>query len=174
MSAATTPNVSFMPLAREFEDLFQEHSQLLYRTAYSLLDNPADAEDVLQTIFLRLLRNGLPTAFHKNPKGYLYRAAVNAALDTIRARKRHESSDRVLVETIEVSSIEEQHHRLAEALAEMDSQTADILVLKYVHSYKDADIAKVIGTSRGAIAMRLLRSRSKLKKLMRDLSGKKK
>jgi RNA polymerase sigma factor (sigma-70 family) len=73
-----------------------------------------------------------------------------------------------------VSSIEEQHHRLAEALAEMDPQAAEILVLKYVHSYKDADIAKVIGTSRGAIAMRLLRSRSKLKKLMQDLSGEKK
>jgi RNA polymerase sigma-70 factor (ECF subfamily) len=174
MSAATTPNVTFMPLAREFEDLFQMHSQLLYRTAYSLLDNPADAEDVLQTIFLRLLRNGLPAGFHRNPKGYLYRAAVNAALDTIRARKRHENTDGAPFETFDVDSVEEQHHRLAEALAEMDPQAAEILVLKYVHSYKDADIAKVIGTSRGAIAMRLLRSRSKLKKLMRDLSGEKK
>lgn len=174
MSAVTTPNVKFMPLAREFEDLFQEHSQLLYRTAYSLLDNPADAEDVLQNIFLRLIRNGLPPGFSKNPKGYLYRAAVNAALDAIRARKRHDSTDGVSIETVDVTSIEEQHHRLAEALAEMDPQAAEILVLKYVDSYKDADIAKVIGTSRGAIAMRLLRSRSKLKKLMQNLSGKKK
>jgi DNA-directed RNA polymerase specialized sigma24 family protein len=56
----------------------------------------------------------------------------------------------------------------------MEPAAAEILVLKYVHSYKDADIAKVIGTSRGAIAMRLLRSRSRLKKLMRALSGDKK
>jgi RNA polymerase sigma-70 factor, ECF subfamily len=174
MSAVTTPNVKFMPLAREFEELFQEHSQLLYRTAYSLLDNPADAEDVLQNIFLRLIRNGLPPGFSKNPKGYLYRAAVNTALDAIRARKRHNSTDGVSIETVDVSSIEEQHHRLAEALGEMDPQAAEILVLKYVHSYKDADIAKVIGTSRGAIAMRLLRSRSKLKKLIQNLSGEKK
>jgi DNA-directed RNA polymerase specialized sigma24 family protein len=54
---------------------------------------------------------------------------------------------------------------------ELDPETAEILILKYVHSYKDADIARVIGTSRGAIAMRLLRSRSRLKKLMRELSG---
>ena len=174
MSAATTTKVTYMPLAREFEELFQEHSQLLYRTAHSLLDNPADAEDVLQTIFVRLLRKGLPAGFQKNPKGYLYRASVNAALDTIRARKRHENTDGVPVQNVDVTSIEEQHHRLAEALAEMEPQAAEVLVLKYVHNYKDADIAKVIGTSRGAIAMRLLRSRSKLKKLMRDSSGEKK
>jgi RNA polymerase sigma-70 factor (ECF subfamily) len=165
-----------MPLEQEFEHLFREHSQLLYRTAYSLLDNSADAEDVLQTIFLRLLRNGLPSGFQKNVKGYLYRAAVNASLDTIRARKRHDHAD----ETRRVASphsdavtdfVEENHRRLAEALTELDPETAEILVLKYVHSYKDADIAKTMGTSRGAIAMRLLRSRSRLKKLMYDSSG---
>jgi hypothetical protein len=42
---------------------------MLYRTAYSLLDNPADAEDVPQTIFLRLLRSGLPRDLQRNPGG---------------------------------------------------------------------------------------------------------
>ena len=85
-----------MPLDSEFEKLFREHSQMLYRTAYSLLDNAADAEDVLQTMFLRLLRNGLPPDVRRNVKGYLYRAALNLALDTIRAetagiRRRYSS-----------------------------------------------------------------------------------
>ena len=174
MSTVATSRVTCMPLEQEFEQLFREHSQLLYRTAYSLLDNPADAEDVLQTIFVRLLRNGLPSGLETNPKGYLYRAAVNASLDMIRGRRRHQHTDDIpnLQAPAEQNySVEERHRRLAEALSELDSEAAQILVLKYVHSYKDADIAKVIGTSRGAIAMRLLRSRSRLKKLMRDLSG---
>jgi len=178
MSSVETSRVTCMPLEQEFEQLFREHSQLLYRTAYSLLDNPADAEDVLQTIFLRLLRNGLPPGLQKNVKGYLYRATVNASLDTIRARKRREHTDVQRIssppESVEADSVEENHRRLAEALAELDPKAAEILVLKYVHGYRDADIAKTIGTSRGAIAMRLLRSRSRLKKLMRDLSGEKK
>ena len=61
---------------------------------------------------------------------------------------------------------------LAEALAELDPSATQILVLKYVHSYKDAEIARVLGTSRGAIAMRLLRWRSRLKELMRALEEK--
>jgi RNA polymerase sigma-70 factor (ECF subfamily) len=174
MSTVVTSSVTCMPLEREFEQLFREHSQLLYRTAYSLLDNPADAEDVLQTIFLRLLRNGLPSGFQKNVKGYLYRAAVNASLDTIRARKRQVHAVEAPVAEADSAAVEETHRRLAEALTELDPEAAEILVLKYVHSYKDADIAKTIGTSRGAIAMRLLRSRSRLKKLMHDLSGEKK
>jgi RNA polymerase sigma-70 factor, ECF subfamily len=179
MSTVAAASVMHMPLDREFEELFRKHSRLLYRTAYSLLDNAADAEDVLQTIFLRLLRNGLPPDFQKNVKGYLYRAAVNVSLDTIRSRKRRDwPNDLAAVEALAAvpdsapsDSIEERHQRLAEALTGLDPETAQILVLKYVHGYKDADIAKVIGTSRGAIAMRLLRSRSRLKKLMRDLSG---
>ena len=163
-----------MPLQSEFEKLFREHSQMLYRTAYSLLDNGADAEDVLQTIFLRLLRGGLPRDFERNPKGYLYRAAVNLSLDTIRARKRQESADlqRFEVPTESTQSTEETHRRLAEALAELDPESTQIIVLKYLHSYKDADIARILGTSRGAIAMRLLRSRSRLKELMRALEEK--
>jgi RNA polymerase sigma-70 factor (ECF subfamily) len=174
MSTVATSPVTCMPLEQEFEQLFREHSHLLYRTAYSLLDNSADAEDVLQTIFVRLLRSGLPSGFEKNPKGYLYRAAVNASLDMIRGRKRHEHTDDIPnVQTLSEHnhSKEERHRHLAQALSELDAEAAEILVLKYVHSYKDADIAKVVGASRGAIAMRLLRSRSRLKKLMHDLSG---
>src|SRR5215510_1073880 len=75
-------------LAQDFEEIFRKHSQLVYRTAYSVTGSRADAEDVLQTIFLRLLQRNLPADFYKNPKGYLYRAAVNVALVTIRTRKR--------------------------------------------------------------------------------------
>jgi len=176
MSSVSTSSGTRVPLEREYEQLFREHSPMLYRTAYSLLDNAADAEDVLQTIFLRLLRNGLPPGLQKNVKAYLYRAVVNASLDTIRSRKRHEHTDDVQclgtpVADVDSTAVEETHRRLAEALSELDPEAAQILVLKYVHSYKDADIAKAIGISRGAIAMRLLRSRSRLKKLMRDLGG---
>jgi RNA polymerase sigma-70 factor (ECF subfamily) len=146
---------------------------MLYRTAYGLLGNVADSEDVVQQIFLRLLRSGLPPDLKRNAKGYLYRAAVNLSLDTIRSRRRQEiantAPDTENSTPVDSQTVEETHRRLARALAELDPQAAQILVLKYIHRYKDAEIARVLGTSRGAIAMRLLRSRSRLKDLMRDL-----
>jgi RNA polymerase sigma factor (sigma-70 family) len=163
-------------LEREVAQLFREHYQMLYRTAYSVLDNPADAEDVPQTIFLRLLRSGLPPDLQRNPKGYLYRAAVNLSLNVIRSRNRQRLSDNLECLEIAVDSTpskaeEDMHQRLAEAIAGLDAETAQMLLLRYVHDYSDADIAKFLGASRGAVAMRLFRLRRRIKKLLGHSSG---
>src|SRR5207249_8059105 len=85
MSTATVSDLISEPLAQEFEELFRAHYQLVYRTAYGITGRPEDAEDVLQTVFLRLLSRGAPPDLQKNPKGYLYRAAVNLSLTTIQS-----------------------------------------------------------------------------------------
>jgi RNA polymerase sigma-70 factor, ECF subfamily len=175
MSTVTPSGMAGKSVAREFEELFREHYQLVYRTAYGLLDNASDAEDVLQTIFLRLLRREIPADL-KNIKGYLYRAAVNLSLDTIQARHRFElvGNDERFEIAIDVSEsrfAEQTHRCLAKAFTELDPETAQILVLRYVHDYSDADIAKLLGTSRGTIAVKLFRSRARLKKLMRESLG---
>src|SRR5689334_22498890 len=58
--------------SQEFEDLFREHYLLVYRTACVITGSPEDAEDVLQTIFLRLMRRAARLDIYKNPKGYFY------------------------------------------------------------------------------------------------------
>jgi len=161
-------------LEQELERLFRENYAMLYRTAYSLLDSPADAEDVPQTIFLRLLRNGMTPDMQRNPNGYLYRAAVNLSLNIIRERKRRgptEGVERLEIPAEGSNTKEDIHRLLSEAIAQLDQDSAQILILRYVHNRSDADIAKLMGTSRGTIAMRLFRSRARLKKLMRDSPG---
>jgi RNA polymerase sigma-70 factor, ECF subfamily len=108
-------------LEQELERLFREHYQLMYRTAYSLLGNRADADDVTQTIFLRLLRRGLPENLNSNARRYLYRAAVNVSLDMIRTCRRHPVTDgaeffATLLENFDSNFEEERHRRLTNAL----------------------------------------------------------
>jgi DNA-directed RNA polymerase specialized sigma24 family protein len=55
MSIVTTSEPSSAPLAPEFDEIFQEHAQFVYRTAYGVTASHEDAEDVLQNLFLRLL-----------------------------------------------------------------------------------------------------------------------
>jgi RNA polymerase sigma-70 factor (ECF subfamily) len=81
MSTLTAPEVTNNQWTQEFEKLFTEYSQLVYRTAYGVTGNAEDAEDVLQTIFLRLVRREVPPNLKNNPKAYLYRAAVNVYID---------------------------------------------------------------------------------------------
>lgn len=157
------------PLAPEFEQLFHEHYPLVYRTAYSVTGSREDAEDVVQTIFLRLYRRKDWTALKVNPKGYLYRAAVNAAVSVMRSKRRHvltgnESNlDRPVELTPEPAFLQ---GAFLEALAQLSPQAVEILILRYEHNYSDAEIAKLLGTSRSAIAVRLFRARRRLKKAM--------
>jgi RNA polymerase sigma-70 factor, ECF subfamily len=175
MSAISASEVINDELTHEFEQIFREHSQLVYRTAYGVTGNAEDAEDVLQTIFLRLLRNELPPNLKNNPKAYLYRAAVNVSLNTIRARRqRLLTGDPEIFEkslrAAQSSTSGEVRERLLEALEELaksDSAAVEILILRYVHNYSDSDIARMFGKSRGAMAVRLYRARARLSKLMR-------
>src|SRR5438045_70376 len=70
----------------ELEQAFREHHSLVFRTAYRITGNAGDAEDALQTVFLRLLRRGRNAKPLENTESYLRRAAINAALDVVRSR----------------------------------------------------------------------------------------
>jgi RNA polymerase sigma-70 factor (ECF subfamily) len=171
MSDLTT-DPSDTQVIRDLESIFRVHYRMTYRTAYAITGKSEDAEDVVQTIFMRLLRRELAPDLTQKPAAYLYRAAVNLSLNTIRGRKRsivHGVSD--LPETqpalSESDSAEEIHRRLYEAVAELTPESAHILILRYVHGYSDAEIAKLLGKSRGTIAVSLYRSRARLRKLMR-------
>jgi RNA polymerase sigma-70 factor (ECF subfamily) len=171
MSPLVAPDAAVTQLKPELEQLFREHSQMLYCTAFSMLGNTADAEDVLQTLFLRLLRRELLPDLKTNPKGYLYRAAVNLSINVIRARKREElTGDNAVLDTaIDTSgsdAAEAAARRLTEAIAELSPADAQIIILRYIHKHSDAEIGRMLGISRGTVAMRLFRSRHRLKKLM--------
>src|SRR5436309_15681036 len=75
------------------EAIFREHHGAVYRAAYRITGNAADAEDVLQTVFTRLLRREEQPDLSNSAGSYLHRAAVNAALDLMRRRKRARAVD---------------------------------------------------------------------------------
>ena len=175
MSIATAAAPSGLPVTQEFEDLFNEHAQLVYRTAYGVTGSHEDAEDALQTIFLRLIRRELPPELTRNPKAYLYRAAVNHSLDTIRSRRRHVLVDAAGLPELAApdaeSADDERHRQLYRAIAELKPEAAQVVILRYVHGKSDADIARLLGVTRGTIALRLFRSRAKLRTLLRGRMG---
>src|SRR6266496_3793752 len=80
-----------LPLAEDssgLESLFQQHHDRVFRTAYRVTGSAADAEDVLQTVFLRIARGQEGADAADNTEAYLSRAAINASLDLLRSRKR--------------------------------------------------------------------------------------
>src|SRR5881392_3065404 len=75
------------PPAPDLEHIFREHHGLVFRAAYRVTGNANDAEDVLQTVFLRMLKRDAAAEPVANMASFLHRSAVNAALDLMRTRQ---------------------------------------------------------------------------------------
>jgi RNA polymerase sigma-70 factor, ECF subfamily len=178
MSRSTAFGVTNEPLTQEFDEIFREHSQMVYRTAFSVTGSPQDAEDVLQGVFLWLLRRGIPQGLKENPKAYLYRAAVDLSLNTVRSRRRHVLTDdnsylEHLSEPREGDANESLETRLVDAMAQLHPRMVEMLILRYEHNYSDVEIGKMLGASRGTIAVTLYRARARLRKLLKGSDGEK-
>jgi len=174
---ATNTIRTLRPLPEEFEALFHEHSEFVYRTAYRVTGSAEDAEDVMQTLFLKLLRSR-DAKSAQSLKAYLYRATVNTALNMVRTRKHQELTDRnELLESGVSSPHPDREAHIQEclrmALAELKPRAAEIFILRYVHGYSDAEIGELLGTSRGTIAISLFRTRARLRKSIRHYQGEK-
>ena len=101
MLTKTVPEGALSLQAQEFERIYREHAPLVNRTAWGVLANREDAEDVLHTVFLKLLRKGFPPEFQRSPKAYFYRAALNVSLDVLKSRRRHPTLHPVDAEHVE-------------------------------------------------------------------------
>ena len=170
MPSAMVRDVTDESRVPDLEDVFRQHAPMVYRTARAITGSPEEAEDIVQTVFLRLLKGDYADNLRTNLKGYLYRAAVNLSLDTLRARRRRpfiRELDRVEAVAPAATSFDEVAQWLDAALSHLDSPSLEILTLRYVHDHSDGEIAQLLGTSRGAIALRLFRLRRRLRSLLR-------
>ena len=164
--------------ANEIEKAFLAHHELVYRAAFRITGNASDAEDVLQTLFLRLVRREWVPDRQCAWGAYLHRAAINISLDIVRSRARQSAlgdNEFMLRETRpdphREHSSTELRDCLTNALAQLTSSAAEIFVLRYVEGYKVQDIAKMLNTTKSTVAVTLFRTRGRLRKSMRKFHG---
>jgi RNA polymerase sigma-70 factor (ECF subfamily) len=160
-----------------FEDLatlFRDHYKAIFRVSYRVTGSMSDAEDVLQTIFLRLSSGGHRAAISPNPQAYFYRAAINASLDLLRQRKRANAVQLDVIGTDngpraagnpedELVDVELKE-LLRQAVAQLEGRAAAAFVLRYYEGHDNARIAEILGTSPMVVAVTLHRARTRLRK----------
>lgn len=158
----------------ELELLFRAHHDRVFRTAHRITGSAADAEDVLQTIFLRLARKQGELDLSPSAEAYLSRAAINASLDLMRGRGRAKSvglddTDAGALES-SIRTPEAQHADrelqilIRQAVTRLGTTAAEMFVLRYYEGYENHEIAKMLGTSHLVVGVVLHRARTKLRK----------
>ena len=165
-----------LPLTEGLSQLFGEHHRRVLRAAYRITGNMTDAEDVAQIVFLRLASADGPLT---NAGSYLYRAAINGALDLLRRRKAAAAEPLEgaagIASTGQGSSPErevsntELGNFLRMAIAELAPRAAEMFTMRYLEELGNREIAALMGTSQAVVAVTLHHARSRLKKRLREL-----
>lgn len=156
----------------ELEQAFRSHHGLVFRTAYRITGNAADAEDVLQTVFLRLLRRTSDSDGMEHEESYLRRAAVNASLDVIRSRQVKPT-----VELIDMPGTDSQgdatelRQALGRALSKLQPRAAEIFALRFIEGLSNLEIARMLGVSQVLVAVTVFRTRQQLRKELTTYLG---
>lgn len=178
MSAAVV-NIPAADRSEAVSRLFAEHYRRVLHAACRITGDMADAEDVAQGVFLRLGAGEVPEI--SNAGSYLYRAAINGALDLVRSRQRRPSEPLDAAESCvskasgaspeaELADRDLVRH-LRRALTELSPRAAEIFALRYLEELENREIAALVGTSHAVVAVTLYQVRRKLRKRLAELTG---
>lgn len=154
----------------KFAELYERHYEAVFRAALRVTGNPADAEDVLQTVFVRVLARSADRRGDVEdvalPAAYFRRAAVNAAVDLLRRRELHAESavdDQALHAVQPPLLLKEQLRR---AIATLDSDDASLFLLRYVEGLSIEELAGMFEMEKNNVTVRLHRIRQRLQKFL--------
>ena len=161
--------VPIIPKPNELDEMFREHHTMVFRTAYRIAGNAADAEDVLQTVFLRMARREDSANVIERPENYLRRAAVHAALDVVRARREAVTVDLERLPSNSGARPDDGDLRTAlrRALSELPARSAEIFALRFFEGLTNPEIGKALGMSSIRVAVSLHRTRKILQQKLR-------
>jgi RNA polymerase sigma-70 factor (ECF subfamily) len=150
-------------------DLYRRYGPALLRKCERLLGNPSDAEDVVHTVFVEILRRKKTDA----DLPYLYRAATNRCLNLIRDRKKQRSlleqqTDVVTPSRALLSDQVIDMNLLCKLVNDLDKKSSQILIYRYVDDLGQEEIAELMNTSRKTVGKRLKKIRQKALALVPD------
>lgn len=150
--------------------LVTEYASTLYRVAFSVLRNPADAEDAVQEAFLRVLRHRDTLSEVRDRRVWLIRIVWNIVLDRKRrAKTRPETDDvaelaRVLpsngLSAEQVAAAAQHHAHVLSCVERLPAKEREVLLLSAFEELTSVEIATVLGITESSVRSRLFRARN--------------
>ncbi|MGA2569811.1 MAG: RNA polymerase sigma factor [Terracidiphilus sp.] len=150
--------------------LVDQYATALYRVAYSVLRNAADAEDAVQEAFLRVLRHRHALGEVRDHRVWLIRIVWNIVLDRKRrAKTRPETDDivelaRVLPSTglsaEEVAAAAQHHAHVLACVDRLPAKERQVLLLSAFEELSSVEIATVLGITESSVRSRIFRARN--------------
>ena len=144
----------------------ESHGDTVYRLALCRLQDPADAEDVYQDVFLRLFQqNDFPTEDSEHLKAWLIRTTINRCTDIMRFRFRRSTLSLESIGEL-AGHVDESVGEVWTAVGRLPAKFRMVVHLHYLEGYSTDEIAVMLAIPPATVRTRLRRARWKLKVLL--------
>ena len=153
-----------MDQTQRAEFLAETYADAILRLSYTYLKNTHDAQDVCQTVFVKLLTEPREFESPEHERAYILRMAANACNDMLKSpwRKRTCGLDTVL----EVLAPEAADGSVLAAVNQLPPHYRAVIYLYYYEGYQASEIGGILGIPTATVHTRLARGRAKLKSLL--------
>ena len=145
---------------QEAERLAETYADLILRLAYTYLNHTQDAQDICQTVFLKLLEKAPAFASPAHEKAWIIRTTANACKDSLRAAHRRNVGLEAAAATPAPAAPDSD---VLDAVMALPRKYREALYLHYYEGYSVREIASLLGQSESAVSAHLSRGRKSLR-----------
>ena len=146
------------------ERLANTYADAILRLSYTYLKNTHDAQDICQTVFVKLLMEPREFKSPEHERAYILRMAANACKDLLKSPWRRRTCD--LEACAQVPAPETSDGSVLAAVNQLPAHYRSVIYLFYYEGYQASEIGEILGVPTATIHTRLARGRTKLKELL--------
>ena len=144
--------------------LARTYADAILRLSYAYLKNTDDAQDICQTVFVKLLTQPREFESPAHERAYILRMAANACKDLRKSPWRQRTCG---LETIgDVAAPEAEEGSVLQAVNALPAPYRAVIYLYYYEGYQAAEIGDILGVPTATVHTRLARGRAKLKTIL--------
>jgi RNA polymerase sigma factor (sigma-70 family) len=167
--------ISFLNRSQHFDALVRPHVMALYRFAYRLMRDRADAEDLVQDVLLKLYPRTNELAEVRDLKPWLLRVVYHQFVDVLRKRSRSAVSVSDATDLDVPDLAQEPEHcfdvsqmaaRIRDAVQRLSRDQQVLVTLHLIDGYTLEEVAQVLDVPLGTLKSRLHRTRAQLRKIL--------
>ena len=153
-----------MDLNQRAEYLVNTYADAILRLSYTYFKNTHDAQDICQTVFVKLLTEPKEFESPTHERAYILRMAANACKDILKSPWRKRTCD--LEACVQIPAPETEEDSVLTAVNELSANYRTVIYLFYYEGYQAAEIGQILGIPTATVHTRLARGRAQLKKVL--------
>lgn len=153
---------------QEFEMIYQQYKNLLYRIAFTYLKNNADVEDILQEVFLKRVYQAPVFDNSEYEKRWMIRITVNMCKNVLKNfwNQNMDSLDENMDLLFQQWDMDSNEKTIMDEVFRLPEKQRIVIYLYYFEGYACKEIANILKISESAVKMRLKKGRTQLKAVL--------